>query len=644
MTALFSDHEVHLKDYFYILRKRRGAILAFFLLVLLGGGVFTYFEKVLYLSSSTILIERENPNVVDFKEVMAVDAAQTDYYQTQYQMIKSRSLIRELFEKEKLAKDAYVQSLLKGRVRQFFLKSSFLPEWLRGFMVESYPEDVFIRKMLRVEPIRNSRLVQVSVIHPKASRAAEIANTLVQLYIQRNLKDRFAISQQATSLISGQLEELKVKVAEAQKKLQQYKEDKSLVNIPSIHKKDSFIQDAKLELVKVQAEESKLANRYLPAHPKMIHIRSQIEGLKQKIKEEEDRIINLSGTAIEYEELEREAQSSRQIYESLLKRLQETTSEAKTQASNITVVDAAFAPQKPYTPRPFLNMLAALFFGLAGGVLTAFFLEYLDSTIKIPEDIEHGLGMELLGIIPQAEKNTKGPFNGELFFSPDRPTPAYEALRALRTALLFKLRHVPGARCVLVSSPNPEEGKSTVIFNLAETFVQNHLKVILIDADLRKPRLHKIFEIEPARGLTDILEGDIPASQAIHSNIKGLGFDFLSCGSLSHHPTELLGSDRMPKLLKELKEQYDFIFIDCPPFLAVADVVVLSEYVDGIMIVTRYHKTEKRHLRNIRKRFSQPEKFMGTIINQVSVREQDHYYHQYYYYGYGNQERARSPK
>lgn len=638
MQPPFGHHEVHLRDYLYILRKRQKAILATLLAVLTLGIVLTIFEKVLYRATATILIERENPNVVDFKEVMAFDAASTEYYQTQYHRIKSRSLIQALIQKNNLVTDPYLKQLSRGRFRSFLRSQSLLPIWFREFLAEPFLEDVFIRRMLRVEPVRNSRLVEVSILHPDPERAAELANSLVDLFIDQNLKERFLISQRATELIAGQLSELKEKVAGAQRKLQTYKEERGLVNIPSIHEKDQFLQDAKLELVKIQSEESKLAKRYLPDHPVRIHIRSQIEGLEEKIREEEKRILEFSRAAIDYSELEREAESASQIYEALLKRLEETTSEAQTQASNILVVDHALAPLLPDKPKPFLNILVALFLGGLGGVLLAFFLEYLDSTVKIPADVEQGLGLDLLGIIPQTEKNPEGSLKGELFFSLVEPSPASEALRALRTALIVRFRHVPssGGRAILITSPNPEEGKTTLILNLAAAFEQNHLKVLIVDADLRKPGLHKLCGVPLERGLTDILEGQAEIGDAIRQNVAGFGFDFLTAGTASNHPTEILGSEKMKTLLQEMKKDYDIVLVDSSPYLAVADVMVLSEAVDGVMVVARYQRTDKRHLRDVKRRFIETgSKFLGVVVNQVSVREKDRYYHTYYYYGYG---------
>lgn len=634
---LLGTEDIHLKDYGYILRKRKKVFVLFFILVMIATLIFTVFEKVLYRATSTILIERENPNVVDFKEVMAMDAASTEYYQTQYQKIKSHSLIQTLFKENNLTKDPYLISLTKGRLRHFLKTLPFLPKSMKRFLADPYPEDVLIKSMLKVQPVRNTRLVEVSILYPDPIRSADLTNSLVNLFIKRNLQDRFLVSRQATQLISDQLFELKQKVAEAQRKLQQYKEEQGLVNIPSIREKDIFLQEAKLELVKLQSEKSKLAKRYLADHPKMIHLISQIEGLEQKINEEEQKILSAGRTAIDYAELEREAESSRQIYEALLKRLEETTSEAQSQASNVSIVDDAKVPLKPYTPRPILNFVIAVFLGSIGGVFLVFFLEYLDSSIKIPDDIEQGLGLPLLGIIPKAEKNPNTPYQGELFFNPREPSTASESLRALRTSLLMHLRQVPGCRVILLTSPNPEEGKSTIIFNLASAIEQNHLKVLLIDADLRKPRLHQIMEVSQKMGLAEVLEGEATAQDVIHKNLPGLGFDFLSCGNFSNHPTEILGSDRMASLIQELKKNYDFILMDSPPYLAVADVIVLSEYSHAVIVIAKYHKTDRKHIKGISQRFSKnKERLCGVIINQVSVREKDYYYHQYYYYGYGN--------
>lgn len=627
-------YEVHLKDYLYILRKRRIAILGFFVGVLVAALLVTFTEKILYRATSTILIERENPTVVDFKEVMAMDSSMTEYYQTQYQMLKSQSLIHHLIEEEKMVEDPYFQQLLAGGLRAWVRRQPVLGSWAGTLAAELDPENLFVKRLLRINPLRNSRLVEVSVIHPDPEKATRLTDRLVALFIQRNLEDRFLISNQATGLIGDQLVELKEKVAKAERDLQEYKEEKGLVKIPSMTRQSQFLEEAKLELVKIQAEESKLSKRYLPEHPKRIHIRSQIQGLAEKILEEEQEMLDFGRDAIGYQQLEREAESSRKIYQALLKRFEETRSQAESQASNIMIVDKAEAPKRPYRPNPVLNLLIGMFLGIFGGVLLALFLEYFDSTIKIPDDIEKGLGLNLLGIVPEEDaKNMKG----KVFFEADEHLPAAESMRALRTALLFKLRKVAGCRVILVTSPNPDEGKSTLALNLAAAFQQNHLKVILLDGDLRKPSLHKRLEVSPERGLSEVLEGALSFEQGVHHSVPGVGLDFISCGSHSSHPTEILGSKAMKGLVEKLKQEYDIMVVDSPPYLPVADVAVLSEYADAVIIVARHHTTEKRQLRDVKKRFSETNiKELGVVINRVSVREKDYYYQQYYYYGYGD--------
>ncbi len=640
MKPPVTHEEVHLRDYLYILKKRRFVIVFFTLLVLSAGIAFTYMENVVYKATTTILIERENPNVVDFKEVMAVDGSSSDYYQTQYQMLQSRTLIERLIREENLENDSYLAGARKGKMRLLLRKyQQYLPEWFEGFLSNRSLADIFIAGMLRIDPSRNSRLVKVSIIHPDPEQAALLSNRLIELFIQRNLEDRFLMSKRATRLLQNQLLELKEKVAVTERILQEYKEKEGLINIPSIHEKDAFLQEAKLELVKMQAEEAMLSKRYLPAHPKMISIQSQVEGLQEKIDEQEAKTLNLSRVAIEYSELERESETARKIYESLLSRFEETQSEAHTQASNVLVVDPATPPSRPYKPRPMLNVLVALFVGIVGGILLAFFFEYLDPTVRIPEDIEKALGLDVIGIIPRVGRSWRkgGQAKGELMVSGNSPTTASESFRALRTALLFKLRSTQGCRVILVTSANPSEGKSTVSLNLAAAFQQNNLRVLLVDGDLRKPRLNKVFDVDQNNGLSDILENSASPESVIRKNINNIGFDFLSCGTHSHRPTEILGSDAMTQTLESLKESYDIVIIDTPPFHAVADVNVINDYAHCSLVVARYHKTHRRHLRDVKKMLGHdPKRILGVVINDVSVREKDYYYHRYYYYGYGD--------
>lgn len=633
---ILKDQEIHLRDYFYILRKRRRIFFALFAASLLASVVLSSISTVLYKATTTILIEKENPNVVDFKEVMALDASNTDYYQTQYEMFKSYSLIRRLANSVELSEDPYVLSVQKGGVRKILKNIFFLPEWVKDFFKPRQIEDIFTKKMLKIEPVRNTRLVRVGIIHPDAARAAKISNKLAALFIEQNLENRFSIATNAGRMIGDQLIEMKQKVTDAGRKLQEYKEDQGLVNIPSLREKDPFIQEAKLELVKLQARESKLSKRYLPAHPKMIHIQSQIEGLKEKIKEEEQRKLELGRKSLDYAELEREEQSAKKIYTALLARLEETTSQSKIQSTNIQIVDKADVPTLPYRPNLFLNLAFGFFLGIVGGILGAFASEYFDASVRIPDDVEKGLGLELVGIVPHADATSKktslfSKKEGENFSA------TAESFRALRTALLFKLRHAGECRVVLVTSANPEEGKSTVALNLAAAFQQNHLRVLLIDSDLRKPRLHTTLNEQRKPGLVDVLESSVPLSLAIRKKVTDLGFDFLPAGPYSQHSTESLGDKLMLQVMADLRKNYDVIVIDSPPYLAVADVHVLSEYADYALVVTLYQKTKKHHLKNIKRRFpSIEEKMLGVVINDVGVKEKDYYYHQYCYYGYGD--------
>jgi succinoglycan biosynthesis transport protein ExoP len=634
--------EIHLQDYVYVLKKRLWIVILAVAFTLFAAVFVTLRATIIYKATATILIEKENPNIVDFKEIMSFDSSSNEYYQTQYQVIKSRSLIEALVEKENLAEDSLLKGMKKGGLRKILKDKMFFKKYLSPFLTDKTFADLVSQRLLKVDPIRNSRLVDISFFHTDPEKAAKLANSLVSIYVKKNLENRFLISAQARELLSEQLDELKTKVAIADKRLQRYKEENDLISLPSLVEKDKFLQDARLELVRLEGEKARLEKRYLPEHPKYIHIESEISAVRGQIRKEEEKQMDLGRVAIDYTELEREADSARQTYQSLLARYQEMNSEANTQASNVTIIDLAESPRRPYSPKPFVSIAVSIFLGIVFGVLLAFFLEYLDATVKTPDDVENALGLDLLGVIPKTSKDKKNPLRGEIFASRGKPNQATEAFRALRTALLFKLKHVPGCRTIVVTSPNPAEGKSTVSLNLAVSFQQNHLKVLLIDSDLRKPKLHVRMEIEAGKGLTDVLEGSVSFDSVVHRNAKDLGFDLLSSGTQSSRPTELLGSVNMESFMAMMKKEYDIIIIDSPPYLAVADVSVIGTYADASIIIAKYQETEKRHLKNLKKRFAEMDgKLLAVIINQVNVGERDYYYHQYYYYGYGNE---ASPK
>jgi capsular exopolysaccharide synthesis family protein len=379
--------------------------------------------------------------------------------------------------------------------------------------------------------------------------------------------------------------------------------------------------------------------------------------------------IKLNSNAIAYNTLKNEIDNNKSLLDSLVKRQGETGVSSRLKGvgvSNIRIVDRAKIPLAPSSPRKKLDMILSLIVGLIGGFGLAFLLEYLDSTVKGAEDVEKYAQMPALGTVAAFDPNghkkgygygygygrrlikkvKDGPAGGgaepakpvesgpairdiELITHVSPKSNFSESYRAIRTAILLSTA-ATGPKVYVVSSALPSEGKSSTISNLAVTMAQTGKKVLLIDADLRKPRQHRIFEMKNVDGLTNYLSGMAPLSEvAKATSIPGLSL--INAGPVPPNPAELLGSARMAEFLKEAKKSFDIILIDTPPILAVTDALVMGSGVDGIILVIWSGKTSREALKRAKKRMDLIKvKPLGVIVNRVNVQEHDYYYkHQY---------------
>jgi receptor protein-tyrosine kinase len=298
---------------------------------------------------------------------------------------------------------------------------------------------------------------------------------------------------------------------------------------------------------------------------------------------------------------------------------------AGTPAVQVSVVDRAEVPDDPVSPNPFRNMTLAFIVGLLGAVGIAFLVEQLDVTVKSRDEIE-SQGLLALGSIPQLD------FQGEpLHLERDMQGPGGEAFRKLRTSLGFIHLESP-LRSILVTSPVPQEGKTTTALNLAAAYAVGGLKTVLVEADLRRPSLHRIFGMYGTRGLTTAIVGDVPLSEAIlHTDMRNLSV--LLAGAIPPNPVELLSSDQMTDVLERLERQFDVVIVDSPPLAPVADPAALAARCDGVVIVARAGKTDRRRLveaAQVTQRSGG--RLLGVVLNAVKVDGSPDSYD--YYYGY----------
>jgi succinoglycan biosynthesis transport protein ExoP len=421
------------------------------------------------------------------------------------------------------------------------------------------------------------------------------------------------------------------------------------------------------QLAEAEADLSELSDRFTGEYPKVKSAEARVRQIRERIAFEESRAIgSISAdhrTAIEreamlreqleqqrqvvaaYEEkaidfkiMRREVDTNRLIYENLLQRMKEVEVTEAIRASNITIIDTPEIPLEPSSPRVALNLALSLLVGLLGGVGVSFFQEYADDSIRTPEEVERYLRLPMLGAVPEFRGKEKDRLDPQT--SPDlevtlRPTSAgAEAIRTLRASLfLAAAGGLPGR--LLVTSAQPSEGKTCMAVNLAAAIAQTGRRVVVIDCDLRRPRVHKAIGGTQSPGVTNFLAGNAELDDVIRGTAQ-VGLDFVAAGPIPPNPVDLLDSVRMDDLINALEDRYDHIVVDAPPSLGFADVPVLSNRLGGgCLLVTKCGSTSRRTARQACEYLTRMQsKLLGVVLNRIGARASSYSYYQYYgYYG-----------
>jgi polysaccharide biosynthesis transport protein len=417
------------------------------------------------------------------------------------------------------------------------------------------------------------------------------------------------------------------------------------------------IQEIKQQLASLNSEKAKLSQRYGANHPAMETITRQIESASARLRSETAKVLesiandyraalaeerNLAGSledqkkqavdlnrkSITYSILQREAESERQVYNALLQQEKELRVVSNSRANNVQVMDDAEVPGGPYTPNHGRDWLMAIVLGLALGVGLAYSVEYLDDTVKLPDDVTRRLKLPLLGLVP-AVAGGKLP----VLTSPV-PHDFGEAFRSLRTSLVFT-NGSPGNRTIAVTSTQPLEGKTTTACNLAIALALGGARVMLIDADMRRPGLHRTMELPNEVGLSHILTGQARVREAVQRTSEPNLF-VMSAGHVPPNPSELLHSERMKQLIANLEAgPFDWIIMDTPPVLAVTDAVILAPYMSGLVFVIGAEMTRRAHAeRAIQTIQGGKPNIIGAVLNRVDLNRNKYYYSRYYGYHY----------
>lgn len=714
-APLPESETIHLRDYWEVLLRHRWTALAFFAAVLTSTVLVTLFSVPVYRATTLIEIRAESQKVLAFQDVMQMTQVEREFYQTQYDVLRSRTLAKRVVNRLRLADDPTFNPPATrpgplGMLRSWILRP-LTPAPPAGATDDtSIAEQRFIDRFLGavdVSPRRNSYLVEVSFLSPSPRLAADVANALAEEYVSLSLDQRLDAVQRGRAFIERQLGVTKAGLEHSEEDLQAFARANEILTVDSKQNienrkltdlndaltraqsermsKQSFYEqvsasDAKAlsqvannpvitnlvgMLAKAEADRALLGETFTGEYPKLRRVRAQIEALRESLRTERQALVttmradfeaaekqealltralgeqkrvvsDLNQRSIDYKILKREVDTNRGIYNTLLQRLKEVEVAEGMKASNIHVLDVAEVPLGPHRPRPFLNLMLALVVGIVGAIGLVFLQEHLDNSLKTPDDIERYLRVSLLGALPELRlrrTNGKTPeIAPELIVAEEPKSAGAEALRTLRASLFLSTAAGPPQR-LLVTSARPQEGKTCVTTNLALVLAQMGKRVVVVDCDLRRPRIHRVFGLDLDLGATNFLTGHMDLPSLIRQTTYGV--DVLPSGPLPPNPVELIDSTPMASMLDELSRRYDFVVLDAPPALGFADVPLLARLAGGVLFVVRAGETPRtaagaaiEHLLRLRARL------LGVVLNGVKSNSPGYYSNYYSYYGY----------
>jgi capsular exopolysaccharide synthesis family protein len=715
----------HLREYWLVILKRRWVVFTCLLVVFFTVAIGTLKQKPVYQGSVLIEINPEQPNVLNFKEVLQVSAVDIDSYrETQYKVLQSRTLAERvvqalhLYKNPEFYKNRYLLGLIQTNPEQIpAADDPGPPDTYAAYYRNSVKRFIDV---VDVSPVRRSNLVEVSFYSEDPKLAARIANQLAADYIEQNLQVKWDETVKASEWLQGQLVGLKGKLEKSEDALQAYaqansilfvEEKKNLVNERLAQLQEAYtkaqaerfqkesayalvergkvqdlpgvlsnrlIQDLAIKLAELERDYSELTTTVKPEYPKAVALKTQIDTLQaslnrqksalaeniideyraalenekhlgQALEAQKKEVNDIAEKSIQYNILKREVDTSKQLYEGLLQRLKEAQVSAGLRASNIRVVDAAEVPKRPVKPRILFNLALGMLLGLGLGIGMAFFQEYLDDTLKTPDEVETLLRLPSLGVLPSMTANGTGKAAEAKALSitsaePTQPTapgvqtnPNFiEAFRSLRTSILLSAAPVP--RMLLVTSALPGEGKTTISVNLGATLASLGHKVVIVDCDMRRPACHRMTGVQNKPGFVQCLTGHVGLPEAILQVPGVTNLSVIPCGPIPPNPAEVLSSPVTLENLRQLREQFEYVLVDSPPLLSVADSRILATMTDAVVLVARAHSTPFDAVRRARALlYGAGARILGIALNDVDFRREGYGYgYKGYYYRYGN--------
>lgn len=691
-----------LVHYLSVVRRRIWLVLGVIAAALLAALYVTYTTVPLYRASTTIEVSREASRVLEQDDTMPANARLgTEFYQTQYGLIGSRSVAAGVVRKLRLADNPTVLVGYDGADADQAMEASRQRRTQRAIEI--------VRANTQVEPVRNSGLVNIRFSSPDPELSALVSRTLAETYIETNLQRRFDANNYAREFLESELQRVRAALEESEQRVVTYANNSDILEInrrsnaegteqgqsvPEMSLQvlndalaqatanriaaqarararsgEAAVSDAGLtqlrsQRAQLQAEYSRNLATLRPEYPSMVALRSQIDSLDRSIVQQTQRINEsqnneyraalaqeqqlqarvaaltenvqqLSQRRIQYNIFQRDADTNRALYESLLERYKEIGVAGGVGSNNVAIVDAAEVPDTPFSPRPLMNILLALIGGTALGLAAAFLLEQLDGAIKNPAEVENSLGLPILGVIPNIV------IDSLIEDLKDRKSVISESYLSVHTSLRFSTSHgVPTT--LTVTSANASEGKSTTALSTAAMIARMGKSVLIIDADMRNPSLHKTLGVENESGLADLLTGDDPAGARTYA-VPELGLTAITAGPIPPNPAELLATDRLSELLTYFTARYDHVVIDAPPVMGLSDAPLVASTVEAcIFVITSGSTGTKAAIGALRRLQDVDANVIGAVLSRFEATDAGYGYNYNYTYDYGSDRTKQS--
>jgi succinoglycan biosynthesis transport protein ExoP len=680
--------------YFEVLKRRKRWIFAFILIVVPIWTIVTFLRTPIFRATTMVQITSDNPaSIVTSKDGMGNPVSREErqeFAQTQFQILQSRSVAQRIIEKlnlknhpefqrglrqgenadssMKLMVDSFLKKLdVSPEKNSFLVRVSFeseepvLAREVTNALVQEYTQFGMESRSHAFGAVQKWLDYQLQVLRAKVESSEKQLYSFAEKSNVINPENKDNVVLQKYTDLSNLLTKAE---SERMAKESQYKQiktgglDSSLIlNNPLTVKlrEELVIQEAKVaSLGKIfksghpefQTERAKLGQLRARLNAEIKRLASSIkadyesakrteEMLRQNLNDQKERVAKLQRQTVDYKILKRDVEANDALYKGLLARMKEASIASTMIPTNVQVIDKAERPLSPCRPNKALNLVFASLLGIFGGIGLAFLVEHLDDSIKSAEELEEVSKLPVLSLVPalDAPENWRSLPDLQipsLNYLQDYGSQMSESIRQLKTIILLSdLENPP--KILLITSPNPGEGKTTVAVNLACSLAFQGRKVLLVDADLRRPQLHKVFQKPVSPGLSDFLQEICSPSQIIHATELPSLF-IIPAGRRSHVPAEIIGSQDMSVYLKKIGEHFDHVILDSPPILGCTEGLILSASADGVVLVVRHLSTSIEAGR-LAQQFLQKVKapLIGSVINYANYRDLGyHYYYKHY--------------